>query len=74
MYKIIEGTPKIPENDPNAFKPTSITGKIEFKGVKFTYPTRTNVPVLKGLDLIIEAGKKYALVGETRCSKSTVVQ
>jgi ABC-type multidrug transport system fused ATPase/permease subunit len=74
MYKIIEGTPEIPENDPNAFKPTSLTGKIEFKGVKFTYPTRTNVPVLEGLDLTIEAGKKYALVGETGCGKSTVIQ
>jgi ABC-type multidrug transport system fused ATPase/permease subunit len=74
MYKIIEGTPEILENDPNAFKPTSLTGKIVFKGVKFTYPTRTNIPVLKGLDLTIEAGKKYALVGETGCGKSTVIQ
>ena len=74
MYKIIEGTPEISENDPSAFKPTSLTGKIEFKGVKFTYPTRTNVPVLKGLDLTIEACKKYALVGESGSGKSTVIQ
>jgi ABC-type multidrug transport system fused ATPase/permease subunit len=44
-------------------KPTNIKGNISFKDVVFTYPTRPDNRVLKGLNLEIEAGKTVALVG-----------
>ena len=52
----------------------SIKGKIEFKNVKFIYPSEPNKRViLEGLNLVFEPGKKVALVGESGCGKSTTV-
>ena len=49
-------------------------GKIEFKNVKFVYPNdKSEKIVIDGLDLLIESGKKIAIVGESGCGKSTIV-
>lgn len=44
-------------------KPEKVLGRLEFKDACFSYPTRPNNKVLKGLNLIIEEGKTTALVG-----------
>ncbi|MFZ4543399.1 MAG: ABC transporter ATP-binding protein [Saprospiraceae bacterium] len=49
-------------------------GNICYKNVQFSYPTRDDVAVLKGLDLDIKAGTKVALVGTSGGGKSTIVQ
>jgi ABC-type multidrug transport system fused ATPase/permease subunit len=41
----------------------SVNGSIEFKNVKFAYPTRQETNVFDGFSLKIEAGKTVALVG-----------
>jgi len=46
---------------------------IEFKDVKFAYPTRSHTQILKGLSLVFEKGKTTALVGPSGCGKSTIV-
>ena len=52
----------------------SFKGKIQFKDVKFIYPTdKNNKLVLNDLNLLIEPGKKIALVGESGCGKSTTI-
>ena len=52
----------------------SIKGKIEFKNIKFIYPSdKSQRPILNNLNLEIEAGKKVAFVGESGCGKSTTV-
>ena len=49
-------------------------GKIEFKNVKFIYPSDTNGKyALDGLNILIETGKKIAIVGESGCGKSTTI-
>ena len=49
-------------------------GKIEFKNIKFMYPNDKNEKlILDGLNLLIEPGKKIALVGESGCGKSTTI-
>jgi ABC-type multidrug transport system fused ATPase/permease subunit len=48
-------------------------GDFEMRGVEFVYPTRPDVPVLRGLDLALEPGHVLALVGPSGGGKSTVV-
>ena len=49
-------------------------GEVQFKGTEFNYPTRPNVPVLRGLDLSVSRGATLALVGSSGCGKSTTIQ
>jgi ATP-binding cassette, subfamily B, bacterial len=49
-------------------------GDIEYQGVHFAYPSRKDLPVLKGISFKIPAGKKIALVGSSGAGKSTVMQ
>ena len=51
-----------------------IKGKIIFKNVKFKYSSDKNGKlILDNLNLLFESGKKIALVGESGCGKSTIV-
>ena len=51
-----------------------VQGHIQFENVHFRYPTRPDLPVLKGIDLDIKAGQKVALVGQSGAGKSTIIQ
>ena len=50
-----------------------LKGEIEFAAVSFSYPTRKEYPVLKGLDFVIHPGEKVALVGKSGSGKSTII-
>ena len=50
-----------------------MTGAIRLRSVRFRYPTRPDVKVLRGLTLSVQKGQKLALVGSSGCGKSTVV-
>ncbi|MGB1206766.1 MAG: ABC transporter ATP-binding protein [Chitinophagales bacterium] len=51
-----------------------VNGNIEYRHVKFAYPTRQDIRVLKNLNLKIEKGQKVALVGASGAGKSTIIQ
>ncbi len=57
-----------------AEKPAIVAGNIVFKNVQFSYPTRTDVQVLKSINFEILAGQKIALVGHSGAGKSTIAQ
>ena len=50
-----------------------LKGTIEFRDVHFSYPTRTEWPVLQGLSMEVEPGQFIALVGPSGCGKSTIL-
>ncbi|XP_073533891.1 ATP-binding cassette sub-family B member 5-like isoform X2 [Phyllobates terribilis] len=56
------------------YKPDNIKGNVEFKNVRFCYPSRPKVQVLKGFNLEVKPGQTVALVGQSGCGKSTTVQ
>ena len=51
-----------------------IQGNLEYKDVRFSYPTRKDFEILKGISFAIAAGEKTALVGQSGSGKSTIVQ
>lgn len=53
---------------------TPINGEIEFKNVQFSYPSRKEISVLKGINLHIKPGSQVALVGSSGSGKSTIVK
>ena len=53
---------------------SNIKGNIEFNNVDFYYPSDPNKKlILKGINLKFLSGKKTALIGESGCGKTTVV-
>jgi ABC-type multidrug transport system fused ATPase/permease subunit len=58
----------------NSIETNPVKGNISFKNVNFRYPSRTDIEVLKGLNIDIDSGKKIALVGPSGSGKSTIVQ
>ena len=77
LFKIMETPSEI-----NAFEyankdkifPEIFKGKIEFRNVTFSYPTKPNKKILKNLSFIIKPGKQVALVGYSGSGKSTIIQ
>lgn len=64
-----------PVTRPGTVKPQEKPeGKIEFKGVDFSYPKHENVKVLKNVSLSADSNKKVvALVGTSGCGKSSII-
>ena len=54
--------------------PDNIKGNIEFKNVTFSYPTKPDKIILKGLSFKVKAGQNVAVVGLSGSGKSTIIQ
>uniref|UniRef100_A0A8C6RDM7 Multidrug resistance protein 1 n=1 Tax=Nannospalax galili TaxID=1026970 RepID=A0A8C6RDM7_NANGA len=74
IFNIIDNKPSIDSFSTSGHKPDNIKGNLEFKNIHFSYPSRKDVPILKGLNLKVQSGQTVALVGSSGCGKSTTVQ
>ncbi|CAJ0573778.1 unnamed protein product, partial [Mesorhabditis spiculigera] len=72
IFGMLKERSKINNLSPEGKRP-ALTGKISFNNVKFAYPERNSVDVLKGLSLHVAPGETLALVGPSGSGKSTVV-
>ena len=59
---------------PNAIKLDKLEGDIKLSNIKFSYPSKLDVQTLKGVSIQIVPHQKTALVGESGCGKSTIMQ
>jgi len=51
-----------------------VQGKIEFRNVSFSYPSRPEQKILDNFSAVFERGKTTAIVGASGSGKSTIVQ
>ena len=60
-----------PADGPRVLTPQAARAEIAWRGIGFRY--RPEVPVLRGIDLIVPPGAKIAVVGPTGAGKSTLL-
>lgn len=74
FFKLLDRVPKISMSQIDGEKWDDFKGELEFIDCKFTYPTRPDIQVLKGLLVSVKPGQTLAFVGCSGCGKSTSVQ
>ena len=74
VFQLLDRKPLIDTNSSTGLKLNQVEGNVKLKDAEFSYPTRRDVQVLRRLQLSIRQGESIALVGESGCGKSTVIQ
>ncbi|KGL73136.1 Bile salt export pump [Tinamus guttatus] len=74
FFQLVDRIPKISVYSDKGEKWDDFKGSIEFRNCKFTYPSRPDTQVLKGLSIAVQPGQTLAFVGSSGCGKSTSVQ
>ncbi len=74
VREILNSKSEYEERPQTNHKAGRFTGHIQFENVQFSYPTRPDMEILKGVSLEIPAGAKVAIVGQSGAGKSTIMQ
>jgi ATP-binding cassette, subfamily B (MDR/TAP), member 1 len=74
LRRLVDLKPSIDNWSTDGQQVDTVDGTIEFRDVHFRYPSRPEVPVLRGLNLTVKPGQYVALVGASGCGKSTTIQ
>ena len=70
LREVLEAEPPIQDGDQTA--EATKTGSITFKNVSFSYPDN-DASVLRNIDLTVSPGETLAIIGETGCGKSSLI-
>src|SRR6266852_1590117 len=71
IFAILDSVPTV-RDPPNAIELASSRGEIKLENITFRYPTGVTTTI-SDIDLHIEPGKTYALVGASGAGKSTIL-
>ena len=71
VFELLDRPPRV--TDEHALPATDFVGQVTLDNVRFAYPARPDVEVLKGLSFSLHPGTVTALVGPSGQGKSTVV-
>ncbi|MBE9466254.1 ABC transporter ATP-binding protein [Dyadobacter subterraneus] len=74
IFELLRETSEVTVEDSAEEPKAHVLGEIEYRDVHFSYPSRADLPVLKGISLHVKAGEKIALVGYSGAGKSTIIQ
>ncbi len=74
LFEILEEPSEINFEDNKNISPIPVIGNISYQNVHFSYPSRADLAVLRGINLNIQAGERIALVGYSGAGKSTIIQ
>ncbi|XP_016958561.2 multidrug resistance protein homolog 49 [Drosophila biarmipes] len=74
LFNIIDRPSQVDPMDEMGSRPEKTTGHIRFEGIRFRYPARPDVEILKGLTVDVLPGQTVAFVGASGCGKSTLIQ
>ncbi|XP_008429877.1 ATP-dependent translocase ABCB1 [Poecilia reticulata] len=74
LLMLLSKEPEIDNLSEKGDTPDMFDGNVSFKDVKFNYPSRPDIPILRGLNLSVKKGETLALVGSSGCGKSTTIQ
>jgi ABC transporter fused permease/ATP-binding protein len=72
VRELLQETPEVLRGT-TAAATKRLRGEVVFSDVRFCYPSRPEMPVLRGLSLAARSGERIALVGPSGAGKSTVV-
>ncbi|KAI4339557.1 hypothetical protein MLD38_024486 [Melastoma candidum] len=73
IMEVIRRIPKIDSDSMEGDVLEEVHGEVEFKHIKFAYPSRPDALIFQDFCLRIPAGKTVALVGRSGSGKSTVI-
>uniref|UniRef100_A0A7E4UMG2 ABC-type antigen peptide transporter n=1 Tax=Panagrellus redivivus TaxID=6233 RepID=A0A7E4UMG2_PANRE len=77
VFELIDRECKIPNNGNVKFDGQGgnhkLEGRIEFRNVRFNYPTRPDIPIMQDLSFTVKPGEVVALVGPSGGGKSSCI-
>ena len=78
VFKLMDRKPQIDTNPTAGLKLDQVHGNVKIKDAEFTYPTGKHAQILNkfnmSMSMSMVSGEKIALVSESGCGKSTVIQ